>query len=62
MRLFEVMQCGDPYSRAAEVREYATSFDDTSCIYRGDLSGLAGVRETERRLRRTYPGCKVRRS
>lgn len=61
-RLFEVMRGGDPYSNAAEVREYVNSFDEDTCTYRGDISGLAGVRETERRLRRMYPGCRIRRS
>lgn len=60
-KLFEVMSGGDPYSRAADVREYVHSFDDATCIYRGDLSGLAGKRATEQRLRRLYPGCTVRR-
>lgn len=61
-RLFEVMSGGDPYSRAADVREYVASFDEDTCVYRGDISGMWGKRETEHRLRRMYPGCRIRRS
>lgn len=55
---FTVQRGGDPFSRAAEVIQHTSGGD----IYRGDLSGLAGVRETERRLRRDYPYCVVRRA
>jgi hypothetical protein len=61
-KLFEVISGGDPYSRAAEVREYPGGvFSDVSCIYCGDLSGRWTKRETERQLRRMFPNCKIRR-
>lgn len=59
--LFIVKQNGDPYSRAADVLQFANSFDEPTCTYRGDLSGLWSRRRTEWELRRLYPGCKIRR-
>lgn len=56
-RHFTVSSGGDPYSRAADVREETA----TGTIYCGDLSGRAGKRATESLLRRLYPGCRVSR-
>lgn len=60
-RLFEVLRCGDPYNRTGwDVREYQQSFDESICTYRGDLSPTQGRDNTIRKLRRMYPGCKIR--
>ena len=56
-RHFYVYQCGDPYSRAAEVTEAV----EHGHIYRGDLSYMMTCRNMESKLRRMYPGCKVTR-
>lgn len=56
--LFEVYPDGDPYSCGVWVREYRHSFDDETCIFRGDLSGSRSV--VTAYLRRNYPGCKIR--
>jgi hypothetical protein len=58
--LFEVQQNGDPHSRCWDVLEYAASFDEATCTFRGDLSGAGGRDRTIRTLRRLYPGCKIR--
>lgn len=59
--LFEIKPCGDPYNRHGwEVMEYQDSFDEDTCVYRGDLSPMQGRDRTIRYLRRVYPGCKIR--
>jgi hypothetical protein len=61
IKLFEIVRCGDPYNRTGwDVREYKESFDEPTCIYRGDISPIQGRERTIRYLRRTYPGCKIR--
>lgn len=61
MRLFEIVKTGDPYNRTGwDVREYAKSFDETTCAFRGDLSPMQGRDRTIRYLKRNYPGCKVK--
>ncbi len=61
MRLFEIERCGDPYNRHGwDVREFQSSYDEPTCVYRGDLSPIQGRDRTIRTLRRMYPGCKVR--
>jgi hypothetical protein len=58
VRSFEVYPCGDPYSRHSYViRENGS---DGSCWYRGDLSPVWGLRRTKARLRRLYPGCRIK--
>jgi hypothetical protein len=54
------MECGDPYSKAWDCREYSKSFDEDTCTYRGDISGRWGKAGLTAYLRRTYPGCKIR--
>lgn len=59
--LFEILRCGDPYNRTGwDVHEYAKSFDEDTCVYRGDLSPIQGRDRAIRILRRMYPGCKIR--
>jgi hypothetical protein len=59
--LFEILPTGDPYNRTGwDVREYVNSFDETTCTYRGDLSPIQGRDNAIRKLRRMYPGCKIR--
>ena len=60
-RLFEITSGGDPYSRAADIREYKESFDEDTCIYCGDLSGRWTKRRAEQELRRMFPCCIIRR-
>lgn len=61
MRLFEIERCGDPYNKTGwDVREFGKSFDESTCIYRGDLSPMQGRDRTIRYLRRNYPGCKIK--
>ena len=57
-RRFEILPCGDPYSRTWDVREFVRYSDDT-CVYRGDLSGRFGRRRLRTYLRRAYPGCQI---
>jgi hypothetical protein len=56
-RRFYVYECGDPYSRAADVTEET----ETGLIYRGDISGTRTRRDMESYLRRVYPGCRITR-
>jgi hypothetical protein len=61
MKLFTVTPCGDPYNRAGwDVHEYANSFDEPTCVFRGDLSPIQGKARTIQTLRRLYPGCRIR--
>ena len=61
IRLFEIQTTGDPYNRTGwDVREYQNSFDEDTCIFRGDLSPIQGRDNAIRQLRRQYPGCKIR--
>jgi len=61
MPLFEITRTGDPYNRTGwDVREYKNSFDEDTCIFRGDLGPIQGRDRTIRTLRRMYPGCKIR--
>jgi hypothetical protein len=61
VELFEIMRTGDPYNRTGwDVREYEKSFDDDICIFRGDLSPIQGRDNAIRKLRKMYPGCKIR--
>lgn len=58
--MFEIRPTGDPYDkRGWDVYEYKVSFDEPTCIFRGDLSPFYD-RETVNLLRRLYPGCKIR--
>jgi hypothetical protein len=60
--LFEVLPCGDPYSKAYDCREYRASFDEDTCTFRGDISGMWGKTKLVQYLRRNYPGCKIKSS
>ena len=61
MQLFEIVPTGDPYNRFGwDIREYKDSYDEPTCVFRGDLSPHQGRDATVRMLRRLYPGCKVR--
>lgn len=60
-KLFEISRTGDPFNKTGwDVREYEKSFDDSTCIFRGDLSPIQGRDNAKAALRRMYPGCKVR--
>ncbi len=60
-KLFEILPTGDPYNRTGwDVREYDKSFDETTCIFRGDISPVQGRENTKALLRRLHPGCKIR--
>ena len=60
-RLFLVKRTGDPFNRHGwDVCEFEKSFDDGTCIFRGDLSPVQGRDNAVRLLRRMYPGCVVR--
>lgn len=60
-RLFELVPCGDPYNRRGwDVREYAESYDEPTCTFRGDLSPIQGLRNAKATLRRLYPDCQIR--
>jgi hypothetical protein len=60
-RLFEIIPTGDPYNKSGwDVREYAGSFDEPTCTFRGDLSPVQGKGNAVTTLRRLYPGCVVR--
>lgn len=60
-RLFEITSCGDPFNRSGwDVREYADSFDEDTCTFRGDISPIQGRDRTIHYLRRNYPNCKIR--
>jgi len=56
-RHFTVSSGGDPYSRAADIREEV----EHGTIYCGDLSGRWPKRRAEAQLRRMFPGCRVTR-
>lgn len=59
--LFEILPCGDPYNPTGwDIREYKASYDEQTCIFRGDLSPSQGRDATEIMLRRLYPGCTIR--
>lgn len=59
--LFEIVKCGDPHNKHGwNVREYKQSFNEPTCIHRGDLSPHRGRDATIRMLRRMYRGCVVR--
>lgn len=61
MRLFEIQTTGDPYNKTGwDVHEYQDSFEEQTCVFRGDLSPMQGRDNTIRYLRRLYPGCKIR--
>ncbi len=61
MKLFEIFPTGDPYNKTGwDIREYDKSFDETICIFRGDLSPSQGCDRTVRMLRNMYRGCKIR--
>lgn len=60
-RLFEIKHTGDPFNRHGwDIHEYAQSFNDDTCIFRGDLSPVQGRDNAIRLLRRMYLGCKIR--
>ena len=59
-RLFAIGPNGDPYSRAWKCHEYKDSFDESTCTYRGDISGMYGRNGLRAYLRRTYPHCVIR--
>ena len=60
-RLFELVPNGDPFSRNSwTVREYANSFNEETCTYRGDLSPIRGRANAKALLRRLYPNCRIR--
>lgn len=59
--LFEILRTGDPYNKTGwDVHEYEKSYDDNTCVFRGDLSPIQGRGNAVRTLKRLYPGCKVR--
>ena len=60
MKLFEIYECGDPYSSVWDCCEYEKSFDDRFCIYRGDISGLYDKEELIHYLKRQYTGCQIK--
>jgi hypothetical protein len=61
VRLFELVPTGDPYNKFGwDVREYRDSYDEGTCIFRGDLSPIRGKQSAIRKLRQLYPGCRVR--
>jgi hypothetical protein len=61
MPLFEIYPTGDPYNKTGwDVREYKHSYDEPTCIFRGDISPIQGRANTIAFLRQFYPGCKVR--
>jgi hypothetical protein len=61
MTLFEIKQTGDPYNKTGwDILEYRENFNEPTCIFRGDLSPYQGRDRTIRKLRRMYPGCKIR--
>lgn len=58
--MFEIKPTGDPYSKHGwDVYEYKESFDEPTCVFRGDLSPVQGKRNTIDMLRRLYKGCKI---
>lgn len=60
-KLFGIRKCGDPFNRTGwEVTEYKNSFEEDVCVFRGDLSPIQGRDKAVRKLRRMYPGCKIR--
>jgi hypothetical protein len=59
-RLFHILPNGDPFSSGWEVHEYRQSFEEITCVYRGDISGLYGRNGLRVYLRRNYPGCIIR--
>lgn len=60
MKLFEIYENGDPFSKSWDVSEYQASFQDKTCIYRGDISGVFRKMTLVRYLKRTYPDCKIK--
>lgn len=59
--LFEICRCGDPCNKYGwDIREYKDSFDEETCVYRGDLSPMQSRDRTISYLRRNYPGCKIK--
>jgi hypothetical protein len=57
MLVFEIYECGDPYSDAWDASELV---DVGGEIYRGDLSGMYDRTGLIRVLRELYPGCEIR--
>jgi hypothetical protein len=55
-RVFEIYECGDPFSRAWDVCERDGCGGLT---YRGDISGRFRGRHLINFLRLSYPGCRV---
>ena len=51
-----------PLRSSAAFRSYVSqgSFDEPTCVFRGDLSPIQGRDNAIRELKRLYPGCKVR--
>ena len=58
-KLFGIKPNGDPFSKAWEACEYEVSFEDDTCIFRGDFPDLSKT-QLIAYLRRHYPGCKIR--
>jgi len=59
--MFEIVRCGDPYNKTGwDIREYADSFDEDTCTFRGDISPIQGRDNAIRYLRKHYPGCKIK--
>ena len=61
-RLFVVKMCGDPFSSTWDCHEYENSFNDDTCVFRGDLSGLYHRDRLIATLRQLYPSCKIRKA
>ena len=61
VRLFEIVRTGDPHNPTGwDVREYKESFNETTCVFRGDLSPIKGRTRAFWTLRRLYPGCRIK--
>jgi hypothetical protein len=60
-RLFEIKRTGDPYNKMGwNVYEYEKSFDESTSVFRGDISPSQGRERTILMLHTLYPGCRVR--
>lgn len=60
MHRFILRPNGDPFSRNAWDVLECERFGDRTMTFRGDLSPTIGLRNTVARLRKLYPGCRIR--
>lgn len=60
-RIFEIYECGDPYSRAWDCTEYADPAFHKAGVgtYRGDISGRMLRDGLKWYLKRAYPDCVI---